>query len=74
MCRNRSAIHIVRTNIEIDDQLMQDALRCTGARTKREVVERGLRTLVQLARQVEVRRMRGQLPWEGDLEAMRTDP
>lgn len=64
----------MRTNIDIDDQLMRDALRYTGAKTKREVVERGLRTLVQLARQVEVRKLRGQLPWEGDLEAMRTDP
>jgi Arc/MetJ family transcription regulator len=63
----------VRTNIEIDDKLMKDALRYTGAKTKREVVERGLRTLVQLARQVEVRKMRGKLHWEGDLEVMRTD-
>ena len=63
----------MRTNIEIDDKLMSDALRCTGARTKREAVELGLRTLVQLSKQVEVRKMRGKLQWEGDLEAMRTD-
>jgi len=63
----------VRTNIEIDDKLMKEALRYTGVKTKREVVERGLRTLVQLGRQVEVRKMRGKLHWEGDLEAMRTD-
>ena len=63
----------MRTNIEIDDKLMKEALRYTGAKTKREVVERGLRTLVQLGRQVEVRKMRGKLHWEGDLEAMRTD-
>lgn len=74
MCRDFTDLHIMRTNIDIDDQLMRDALRYTGAKTKREVVERGLRTLVQLARQVEVRKLRGQLPWEGDLEAMRTDP
>lgn len=63
----------MRTNIEIDDKLMKAALRCTGAKTKREVVEQGLRTLVQLGRQVEVRKTRGKLKWEGDLEAMRTD-
>ena len=63
----------MRTNIEIDDKLMKAALRYTGAKSKREVVEQGLRTLVQLGRQVEVRKMRGKLKWEGDLEAMRTD-
>jgi Arc/MetJ family transcription regulator len=63
----------MRTNIEIDDKLMKAALRFTGARTKREVVEQGLRTLVQLGRQVEVRKLRGKLEWAGDLEAMRTD-
>ena len=63
----------MRTNIEIDDKLMQDALRFTGAKSKREAVELGLRTLVQLSRQVEVRKMRGKLQWEGDLDAMRRD-
>ena len=63
----------MRTNIEIDDKLMKDALRYTGAKTKREAVELGLRTLVQLGKQVEVRKMRGKLQWEGDLDAMRTD-
>ena len=63
----------MRTNIEIDDKLMKDALRFTRAKTKREAVELGLRTLVQLGRQVEARKMRGKLAWEGDLEAMRND-
>ena len=66
-------VHKMRTNIEIDDKLMRDALRYTGAKTKREAVELGLRTLVQLGKQVEVRKMRGKLQWEGDLDAMRTD-
>lgn len=69
----RSEIHIVRTNIEIDDQLMSDALRLTGARTKREAVEMGLLTLLRLRQQEEIRRFRGKLQWEGDLDAMRTD-
>ena len=63
----------MRTNIEIDDKLMQDALRYTRVKTKREAVELGLRTLVQLGRQVEVRKMRGKLQWDGDLDAMRRD-
>jgi Arc/MetJ family transcription regulator len=63
----------MRTNIEIDDKLMQEALRYTGVKTKREAVELGLLKLVQLGKQIEVRKMRGKLQWEGDLEAMRTD-
>ena len=63
----------MRTNIVIDDKLMQDTLKATGLRTKREVVELGLRTLLRLGRQSEIRRLRGKLAWEGDLEAMRKD-
>ena len=63
----------MRTNIVIDDKLMQDALRATGAKTKREVVERGLRTLVDLQRQEQARQLRGKISWEGDLDDMRTD-
>jgi len=63
----------MRTNIEIDDKLLKDALRYTGAKTKREAVELGLLKLVQLGKQIQVRKMRGKLQWEGDLEAMRTD-
>ena len=63
----------MRTNIVIDDKLVQDTLKATGLRTKREVVELGLRTLLRLGRQGEIRRLRGQLVWDGDLEAMRKD-
>ena len=63
----------MRTNIVIDDKLMADALKASGARTKREAVELGLKTLLQLGRQGEVRRLRGKVKWEGDLEAMRRD-
>lgn len=64
----------MRTNIVIDDALMDEALRLTGVRTKREAVDLGLRTLVRLRRQERIRAARGQLTWEGDLDAMRTDP
>ena len=66
-------IHIMRTNIVIDDQLMADTLRATGLKTKREAVELGLRTLLRLQQQEAIRRFRGKLHWEGDLEAMRAD-
>ena len=64
----------MRTNIEIDDKLMQETLRLTGLKTKREAVEAGLRTLLRLRQQEEIRRYRGKLDWQGDLNAMRTDP
>ena len=66
-------VHKMRTNIEIDDKLMKDALKATGAKTKREAVELGLKTLVQLRAQEKARELKGKITWEGDLNAMRTD-
>jgi Arc/MetJ family transcription regulator len=63
----------MRTNIVIDDKLMRDTLRATGLKTKREAVELGLRTLLRLRKQAEIRRYRGKLQWQGDLDAMRID-
>lgn len=63
----------MRTNIEIDDKLMADALRATGAKTKKEAVELGLRTLLDLRAQEKALELRGKITWEGDLNAMRTD-
>ena len=63
----------MRTNIVIDDKLMRETLRATGLKTKREAVELGLRTLLRLRKQGEIRRLRGKLDWQGDLNAMRTD-
>lgn len=61
----------MRTNIEIDDSLMKDAIRATGAKTKKAVVEQGLRILVRLAAQRRaVEDMTG-LGWDGDLDASR---
>ena len=61
----------MRTNIVIDDKLMADALKATGADTKKEVVELGLRLLVRHSKQQAVRKLRGKLKWEGDLNTMR---
>ena len=63
----------MRTNIVIDDRLMSDALKATGLKTKKEVVELGLKTLVKLERQKQIKELRGKLKWDGDLEAMRRD-
>ena len=61
------------TRITVDDSLVQHVLDATGLKTKREAVELGLRTLLRLKEQERIKTFRGALPWEGDLEAMRTD-
>ena len=63
----------MRTNIVIDDELMANALKMTGLRTKREAVELGLKTLIKLKKQEQFRKFRGKLAWKGDLEKMRSD-
>ena len=63
----------MRMNIVIDDKLMAAALRATGLSTKREVVELGLKTLLRLRQQAEIKKLRGKITWEGDLDAMRRD-
>lgn len=63
----------MRTNIVIDDELMASALKMTGLKTKREAVELGLKTLVKLKKQEQIRQFRGKLSWKGNLEKMRSD-
>ena len=63
----------MRTNIMIADKLMRDTLRATGLKTKRDAVDQALRTLLRLMRQAKIRRLRGKLDWQGDLDAMRSD-
>ena len=61
----------MRTNIVIDDKLMKETLRLTGLRTKREAVE--LDSTLGLLKKEKIRRFRGKLKWQGDLDPMRTD-
>lgn len=61
----------MRTNIEIDDQLMSDVLKLTGLTTKKEAVELGLRTLARLRQQQNIRNYRGKLAWTEDLNELR---
>ena len=61
----------MRTNIDIDDRLMRQAMRTSGARTKRAAVEEGLRLLIQTRGQKSIRAMRGKVTWSGDLDQSR---
>jgi len=63
----------MRTNIVIDDELMEQALKATGLKTKRQVVEQGLKLLVKRNKQQSIRSLRGQVTWEGDLDEMRNN-
>jgi Arc/MetJ family transcription regulator len=61
----------MRTNIVIDDKLMADALKASGYTTKKEAVEQGLKLLVRRSKQQDIRKLRGKIKWEGNLDEMR---
>lgn len=61
----------MRTNINIDDQLIAQTMQATGIKTKKEAVEQGLKLLLQKSQQQKIRKLRGKLNWEGDLAEMR---
>ena len=63
----------MRTNIDIDDELMAEALEASGRKTKKAAVEEGLRLLVRTRKQRAIRKLRGKLHWEGSLDEMRRD-
>ncbi|MGI5098847.1 type II toxin-antitoxin system VapB family antitoxin [Treponema vincentii] len=63
----------MRTNIVIDDTLMNEALHTSGYKTKKETVEEALKLLITLKNQASIRNFRGKLFWDGDLEKMRLD-
>jgi Arc/MetJ family transcription regulator len=63
----------MRTNIVIDDELMSEALALSQLKTKKAVVETGLKLLVQIKKQERIKSLRGKLKWDGDLDAMRID-
>ena len=63
----------MRTNVVLDDNLMQTALELSGYKTKREALEEGLKLLIQLNRQKEIRGARGKLRWTADLDEARQD-
>ena len=71
MCE--SYTYAMRTNIDIDDDLMRQAMRSSRARTKRAVVEEALRLLIQTKGQSSLRRLRGKIAWNGDLDSSRLE-
>ncbi len=52
------------TNIDLDEKLIAEAMSATGLRTKKAVVEEGLRALIRLHEQQDARRLRGMMQWE----------
>jgi Arc/MetJ family transcription regulator len=71
MSVNRTHALAMRTNIEIDDELIREALRVSGLKTKRAVVEAGLRMLLRLKRQEDILNLVGKVHWEGNLDESR---
>ncbi|WP_026941629.1 type II toxin-antitoxin system VapB family antitoxin [Hellea balneolensis] len=63
----------MRTNIDINDILMQDVLKAGGFKTKREAVEESLRLFIRTKNQGRLKQLRGKLKWDGALEDMRRD-
>ena len=63
----------MRTNIVIDDNLMAEAIKLSQLKTKKAVVETGLRLLIRIKKQERIKNLRGKLNWDGDLEKMRLD-
>ena len=63
----------MRTNIIIDDNLMAEAMKLSRLKTKKAAVESGLRLLIQIKKQERIKRLRGKLKWDGDLDKMRFD-
>ncbi len=63
----------MRTNIVIDDNLINEAMLLTKSKTKKAVVETGLKLLVRMKKQEKIKKLRGKLKWDGDLDKMRSD-
>lgn len=63
----------MRTNVVVDDSLMKSALKVSGLKTKKDAIAEGLKLLVQVTRQKEIKRFRGKLKWSGNLDEMRLD-
>lgn len=63
----------MKTSVEVDNALVIDALKVTGLTAQDEVIELALKILIQMKHQEMIKSFRGNLCWDGDLEAMRTN-
>ncbi len=70
-CNQYTLAFVMRTNVEIDDDLMKEALRLTGLKTKHAAIEAGLRMLVRVKGQEKMLKLAGKVHWVGDLDEMR---
>jgi Arc/MetJ family transcription regulator len=73
MCILDETVHIMRTNIEIDEKLMEEAMKISGHKTKKATVEAGLKLIISLNHQEKIKDLKGKVKWAGDLENMRLD-
>jgi Arc/MetJ family transcription regulator len=62
---------MARTNIDLDDRLVEEGLRVFKCKTKKELIHLALRELLKTEKRKEILKLQGQLQWEGDLEEMR---
>jgi Arc/MetJ family transcription regulator len=63
----------MKTDFFIDEKLIDEAIQVTGLKTKQEVIELGLKTLIKLKQQEKIKAYRGNLQWEGNLDENRTN-
>jgi Arc/MetJ family transcription regulator len=61
----------MRTNIDLDDQLLEEARGLSGIKTKKDVVEQALRVFIQIQRQIKIRELRGKVQWDGNLDQIK---
>jgi Arc/MetJ family transcription regulator len=73
MSSSRSTRRAIRTNVEIDDALLAEAMAATGLKTKRKVIEAGLRLLARHKRQADAKELLSRMLWDGDLHRERLD-
>lgn len=73
ICAQERGLNMAHTNMNLDDDLLAEAMRLTRARTKREVVHLGLQELIRLAKLRKVREHKGKFHWRGDLEKTREE-
>lgn len=62
----------MRTNIELDDTLVNQAIKLSKLKTKREVVQEALRNYVAFMKKKELLKLKGRVTWEGNLKEMRS--
>ena len=63
----------MRTNVVVDDELMNGALKASGLKTKKDAIEAGLKLLLKFKQLSKIRKYRGKLKWSGNLNDMRLD-